>query len=213
MSSPCGALISTESVGVHFNSGAALLIDHCKIYGFQAAGGAGNGIVFAPNSAAKLWITDTIVSTNGSSGGAFGSGNILIQPRSGGTVTAEITRVQALNGFDYGIRVDGSISGAGFATVVIDDVIVDGGGNAGVVAATTSPPMTIMADTLTATNNIGYGVRAAGAGATILLTRSTVLGNGFGIGTLNGGVLDSYSNNFINGNTLDGTPTATLAPK
>jgi len=56
-------------------------------------------------------------------------------------------------------------------------------------------------------------VRAAGAGATILLTRSTVLGNGFGIGTLNGGVLDSYSNNFINGNTLDGTPTATLAPK
>jgi hypothetical protein len=203
--------------GIQFNSGAALLIDNCKIYGFQAPGGAGSGINFQPTTAAKLWVTDTVISNNGSTGGALGgSGGILVQPQSGGSATAHLERVQILNSFNDALRADGSIGGAGATNVELNQVVADGGGgNALVAAAAAAPKVTMMIDNTTASNNVGYGVRAVGASATIRLTRSTVTGNGTGIGVSGGGALISYSNNNVSGNVggNDGSPSGTVLPK
>ena len=206
--------VGTSLAGVQFNSGGSLLIENCKIYGFQAAGGAGIGINFQPGAAAKLWVKDTVVSNNGSTGGVLGgSGGILIQPKSGGSVTAEIKHVQVLASFNNGIRVDGTISGAGATNVDFNDVTVDGSGGPGIVAATGSTIVNLMVDEVTSSNNASFGIRSVGAGATVRLTRSTVTNNGTGLASLSSGVLASYSNNNVSGNATDGAPTTTIAPK
>ena len=205
--------------GVQFNSGAALLIDNCKIYGFQGASGAGWGIRFTPSAASELWVTDSIISTNGSTGGPIGeSGNVLIQPQSGGSVNGHFERVQLLNAFGNGLRVDGTVSGAGALNIELNQVVVDGSGNTGMVAvapATGGPLVNLFVDNSTSSNNIGFGVRSVGANATVRLTRSTVTNNTTGLGTSSSGVLASYSNNNVSGNIggSDGAPTTTISPK
>jgi hypothetical protein len=204
--------------GVQFNSGAALLIDHCKIYGFQASGGAGFGISFTPSGASKLWVTDTIISSNGSTGGAIGgSGNVLIEPKSGGSATAYFERVQLLNGMFYGLRADG-VAGAGATYVALHQVVADGGANLGftaTTAATGGPLVSLFIDESTASNNVTFGVKSNGSNATIRLTRSTVTNNGTGLSAINSGVLASYVNNNVSGNVggNDGSSTTTITPK
>jgi hypothetical protein len=204
--------------GIQFNSGAALIVSRCHIYGFQAATGAGSGINFQPTGASKLVVMDSIISNNGSTGGAIGaSGNVLIQPQSGGSATAQFDRVQLLNGFNWGLRADGTVSGAGATNVELHNVVADGGGNAGFVAAATSATggavVNMLLDTVTASNNAGYGVHSVGSNATIRLTGSTITNNGIGLGSGSSGVLASYSNNNVSGNTTDGAPTTTILPK
>ena len=57
-------------------------------------------------------------------------------------------------------------------------------------------------------NNRSFGVLADGGGTTIRLDSSTITGNVTGVGATGGGVLRSYKNNAINGNTAEGTPIA-----
>jgi hypothetical protein len=47
----------SQNAGVQFAGGGSLLIDHCEIQGFSN----GDGIDFEPGSAAKLWVTDTVL--------------------------------------------------------------------------------------------------------------------------------------------------------
>src|SRR5664279_5636134 len=59
--------------GIRFIAGGALHVEKCLIKNFAAASPNGNGILFAPSGASKLFVTDTYVITNGTNG-------ILIQP-------------------------------------------------------------------------------------------------------------------------------------
>jgi hypothetical protein len=50
---------------------------------------------------------------------------------------------------------------------------------------------------------------SVGAGGRLWLTGSTVFGNALGFEALDGGVIESYDDNTVVGNTVDGTPTTT----
>ena len=206
-----------SAAGIQFNSGAQLIVKNCRIYGFQAATGAGSGINFQPSAASKLYVYDSVISNNGSTGGPIGaSGNVLIQPQSGGSVTAQFENVRLINGFNFGLRADGTISGAGTTNVVLQNVIADGSTNAGFVAATAATSgaiVNLFLNTVTASNNGGYGIHSVGSNATIRLTGTTVTNNNIGLGTGSSGVLASYSNNNVSGNATDGAPTTTILPK
>jgi hypothetical protein len=52
---------------------------------------------------------------------------------------------------------------------------------------------------------------SAGAGGHVWLTRTTITGNGTGLDTTGGGVIDSFGDNQVVGNTADGAPSSTLA--
>jgi hypothetical protein len=54
-------------------------------------------------------------------------------------------------------------------------------------------------------NNLGEGVRSVGANAVVRIGNSVVTGNGTGLVVSGGGVIQSYGNNQINGNGVDGT--------
>ena len=196
--------------GVLFETGGSLLVDHCKIYGFHGGAGTTAGIAFLPSGASKLWVTDSVISNSGSSV----TGNVLIQPTGGGSVAAQFERVQIVGAVGNGVRVDVTQNGGGGATELeLHDVVVDGSGETGIVGVSTSggAAVTILADTVTSSNNIGYGVRSYGGATTIYLSRSTVTGNNIGLGSTSGGVLASYSDNRIRGNlNSDGAPTTTV---
>jgi len=203
--------------GVQFNSGAQLIIENCKVYGFQGGGGAGSGINFQPSGASALNVVDTQISSNGSTTGPLnGSGNVLIQPKSGGSANAQFERVQLIGALRFGIRADGTLAGAGATNVSLHNVIVDSSGAAGVTAVTATtggPAVNVMMDESSATNNVGVGVRAQGATATVRMTRSTVTNNAQGLQSVMGGVIASYANNNVSGNGVDGAPTTTIAPQ
>ena len=59
-------------------------------------------------------------------------------------------------------------------------------------------------------NNTGI---AASTSSTVRVGQSVVTGNVTGVFTTGGGVLDSYGDNDINGNTTDNTAVLTLIPK
>jgi hypothetical protein len=49
-------------------------------------------------------------------------------------------------------------------------------------------------------------VAANGTGASVLLSNSTIVGNGTGVSQSNSGSVTSFKNNVINSNAVDGTP-------
>jgi hypothetical protein len=61
-------------------------------------------------------------------------------------------------------------------------------------------------------DNGNNGLSASGSTAGLLVTGSTIYGNGAGIKTASSGSVDSYGNNRLNGNSgNDGAFTATIA--
>jgi hypothetical protein len=51
----------------------------------------------------------------------------------------------------------------------------------------------------------GLGVRSDGPATTVRIGDSEIFGNVTGVAAVNGGTLQSYGNNQLNGNTTDGT--------
>jgi hypothetical protein len=196
--------------GVNVLQAGSVIIDHCKIYGFQQ-----NGVNFTPDSSSQLTVLDTAIYNNGSLGGPLGSfGDVLIQGQGNGVnVTASLDRVQMINGFKPGLRVDGSET-TGVTTVTVRDSLAQGNGGTGFGAQTETPSNGVVMLTLqnsTASNNELFGVHATGANASIFITGMTITGNvdGIGVSAPGQGSIISSGNNMINGNGSNGTPTVT----
>jgi hypothetical protein len=116
------------------------------------------GIRFAPNSATKLSVTDTVINNFGSGTG----GGIVINPQSGGGAQVNLERV-TVNGNALGIAADGSNSIAGINMTIADSVI---GGNSqdGVIATTPGGDAPIG---ITKSVNKAFGIRPLGPNVTV----------------------------------------------
>jgi hypothetical protein len=193
---------------VAYGGAGSLVIDHCTFHEYQ---GAYAIEMLLPTGAAKLRVVDTVISNSGS--GAYAA--VYVAPRAGESVTAQFERVQIMNSVGNGIRADSTASGAaGPVTVELHDVTVDGSsGGSGIVAVSPTSggaKATIIADTVTSVNNAGYGFRAVGGTASIVLRRSMIASNAVGIGASSGGQIYSFGDNSVT-NNLSGngvTPTA-----
>ena len=195
-------------VGVYLSTAGSVLIDHCRIEGFT-----GPAISVSPIQGGavptRLWVTDTILSNDGASN----NGAVLILPSNGIAVTARLERVNILGAAGNGIRADSTNVGSP-VDVELHDVTVDGAsGGSGIVAVTPTsggPTVKIVADNVTASHNAGYGLRAVGGTASIVLSHSVIEGNAVGIGASSGGSVASYGDNrFANNASGNGvSPTA-----
>jgi hypothetical protein len=194
-------------IGIDWQGGGSLLIDHCKIQG-----NFGRGIDFEPAQFnGKLWMKDTVLSNNGSSG-------LLIAPIDGSTMTVELERVQILNASGNGVRADATIippGHGGLIDVELHDVTVDGGAGSGIVAVSPTsggPTVKLLADHVTSTHNAGYGFRAVGGTASVYLRRSVAEDNGVGLNAASGGQLFSFGDNSVASNTGGAGTTPTAIP-
>jgi hypothetical protein len=187
---------STASVGIQFNSGQSLNIQKVSVRGFT-----NTGINFAPNAGASaLFISDTQVANNGSNG-------ILVAPSGPAAVKGALSRVMAsgngLASSGVGIFVYGGNSTGALNITVTDTVASNNYYGIGAGAAA------VMVRNSTVSNN-AVGVRADQS-AIVQVGQSTLTANGTGWQATNGGLLQSYGNNNVNGNTINGTLTSTLA--
>jgi hypothetical protein len=149
-----------------------------------------SGIAFSPNASATLFVSDTVVTNNGSNG-------ILVSGGSG-AVNGALSHVSA-SGNGVGVLA----SGSGVNLAVTDTVTSN---NTYGIGATASA---VMVRNSTASNN-SIGISSQ-TGATVRVSQSTITGNGTGWQATDTSLLQSYRNNSVGGNTTDGSATQTLA--
>jgi hypothetical protein len=170
--------------GVAFNTGAALIIRDCVIRNFN------------------FGISDTLISGN-----AFFA--IQIHASSPTTVTAVLDRVEA-DGNLVGLFADGF---GGNLHVSVADSAFSHNNNFGILASNNGGPAFVIVRDSTISNNANFGIQASGSNAIVLIGHSIISGNGTGVGAFCSGAVDSYNDNYLNGNGTDGSFTHTIAPQ
>lgn len=189
--------------GIRFIAGSALHIEKCLIKNFVATA-TGNGILFAPASgAAELFVSNTTLINNGTPAAASGNG-ILIQPTGSGSAKVSLNRVQMENN-RVGLRAD-STTTSGTVTVSVYDSTVVGNTNNGVVAAANGQAATIIISNSVVSHNATNGLLSSGTNATVRVGGSLITGNSVAVLAQSGGVLTSYKQNIVDGNTTNNTP-------
>ena len=186
------------ATGISFNTGKSLTVENCVIRHMT-----GDGIDFASSTATSaLTVSNTLVADNGANA-------ITFFPT--GTATAVFNRIEANNNVNYGIYLVGFDSAAtNTINATVADSVAAGNGQAGFTSITTSgkAPASFMVFHSVAANN-GTGVSAAGPGATVSIANSTLTGNATGWVVFPSGIVNSYGDNYIDGN---GTNTGSLTP-
>lgn len=181
-----------------FTGAGTLIVDRVKVSG--AKGDGTSGILFRPNGAGKLIVTDSIIANNG--GTSTGAG-ILVKPQAGGSAQVSLERVN-VSANTFGIAADGTGSSGGINMTIADSMI---GGNVqdGIIAVTPgggAPIGVMLKNTKSVNNNIG--IRSIGPNVTVRVSGSSVIGNGTGLSFSGGGALLSFSNNEVRANGGDG---------
>ncbi len=185
--------LGSGSNGIQFNTGGNLAIENCVIRNF-----AGVGIVISPNTSSSFSVSNTIASNNGANG-------TFVEPTGTAVVKGVLSKVTANNNNLDGIIVIGSFTTGASLNVTVVDSEASNNGNRGVIAVSASghPAPAVMLRNVVASNN-GIGLFAS-TNAILRIVHSVVTGNGNGLNTFGGGILDSYGDNDIDGNTFDNT--------
>jgi hypothetical protein len=178
--------------GIQFNAGKSLTIENCVIRHVT-----GDGIFFQSTTATSaLTVSNSLVADNAGTG-------ILLFPSN--SATAVFNHVETNNNGNYGILVNGGNSaGTNTVNATVSESVAAGNVDFGFCSFTVSgqAPTSVMVYHSVAANN-GTGVTANGTGATLRLANSTVTGNANGWIAQSIGVVDSYGDNYINGNTAN----------
>jgi hypothetical protein len=192
--------------GIVFNSGGSLTIDSCVVQNsvFTGSQTTGNGILIQPTSGpVDFVITDTFVVGNGFDG-------IQYSPPSGSpNVNGTIDNVTAASNGFFGIGITPVHTSGGATVVSISNSTVSSNAE-GIAAENVGVAVSI--DNVTVADNSQYGIFETG-GATVLLGRSVITGNGTGIQNMTPNAFNTYDDNRINKNiTADVCSTAGCSP-
>lgn len=179
-------------IGISILAAAEVNIERCIIAKF-----ATRGIEINCATPCRVNVKDTIV--RDCSGGA-----ILAKPNA--VLTLDKSSLLASQ---FGLRVDGG------ATASLESCVISGHVGNGVVVDTSALPGPAIGNLNNChlADNGFAGVFSRGASTTVRLGKNTITGNVNGIVTADGGLLLSYGNNQISGNTTDGSPTGTILLK
>src|SRR5262249_1538848 len=142
------------------------------------------------------------------------SNGVVLNPAGSGSVIAVLNRVVIENNGSIGIQGDGA-SSTGSINMTVSDRVVANHPQYGILSRS-DPAMavtSVMVRSSTITGSAVVGLAAVGNNAVLRVTRSTVTANAIGLQSGTGGVLSSYGDNYVDGNTTDGVPTSTIPLK
>src|SRR5664279_2432570 len=200
--------VGGPNAGILFASGAALHLENCTLVGTSAGGPA--ALHFAPTTAATGGVPTELSVRNSTISGNPG-GNVLIQPSAGVAVAALFENTLMAEGI-YGIRADNS-AGSGMIRVDVKYSTAKGNTNNGYLAVGTGAnPVHFMIDHSTAENNGVNGAVATGSQAFMIVSNSTLTGNGTGLSQQSGATVASTGNNTINFNNNGNNTSGTITP-
>jgi hypothetical protein len=196
--------VNSGFVGINFVQGATLHVENVVIRGFRSGSAIGLRVAFG--TAAELYVTDTIISNNGS--------GIVIRPTANADVAAALARVTLQNNSVDGLNADATGSTAAIRAHITDSVI-DGNANFGVAAIAPAGASSLVATNRIVVTGNGTGIQATGATGRVILNASTVTENSRGVNVASGGTVSSYGNNALIGNRggNNGDPTDTVPLK
>jgi hypothetical protein len=184
--------------GISFTNGRSLEVHNVKIFGFVA--GEAQGIRFTPQSGTSLLlVSNSTITINGiapSTGGGIG-----VQT-AGGTAEVVIQNTRIENN-SVGVT---AVSSSGAIKMTVRESIVATNQSFGILSTAAAAAINLTVERTTVISNLGTGVLSQGASSMVRIDRSIITGNATGVGTAGGGVLRSYKNSAINGNTTEGTP-------
>jgi hypothetical protein len=185
--------------GIQFNTGGNLTIENCVIRGFVTA-----GINISPTTTSSFSVSNTIASHNSNNG-------ILVQLTGPVVVTGVLSKVTANNN-NFGILVHGGTKSGASLNVTIVDSEASNNANTGVeaVSLVESAVAAVMLRNVVASNDV-TGLIAVGD-ANLRIAHSVVTGNNTGVNTYGGGILKSFGDNDIYGNTNDNFGVLTTIP-
>jgi hypothetical protein len=181
------------TTGIQFNSGASLTVRDSVIRNF-----GNDGIDFVSNlffAGQFFAVSNTIISDNGGVG-------IFVEPTVQESFTGVLDHVTMENNVTAGLS---AISGGQTYNITVTDSLSVNNG-VGISSSSGSGGTSIIfVRNCTIANNTGDGLSASGTGATIRVSRSTITGNGTGWTATAPGVVKSYADNNIDGNTAVNT--------
>lgn len=189
--------------GVRLFSGRSLVLQDVFIQNQKG----GNGILAEPGGTAKLY-ADNITVTGG-------AGGIRFQPRgSTGILRAVLRNVRSENNSAAGLRMDSSGNSSTIGSVALIDRSSFSGNSDGIVISTIGGTQSIamVTDTLVAANG-NAGLSATDVSARMRVANSTITSNGTGIVIGTNGVINSYGDNRLVVNTVDGAFTSPVIPQ
>jgi hypothetical protein len=177
--------------GVVFSSGKALYVEDCFIHGFL-----NGGITVVTGSTSQVFVHNTYLSNNGI--------GMLLSP-SGGAVMATLDEVSA-DANAAGLTFNG---GSGSMSITVSNSSISE--NNWSASGTNNGLFGDLNTNLTMDNDIVYGNFGSGVegnttSAILLIGSSTIVANNTGVSSLHNGILQSFKNNEIAGNSTDGTP-------
>ncbi len=176
--------------GIQFNSGKALLIQNCEIFGFTQ-----NGINIT-GAGTKVFVDGTRSDNNGNAGLS---------------VLATATTFVSINNSQFELNLIGVLA-SNFSQVTASDTVANGNSQVGFLASNGAGTAELNLIRATAANN-GVGIQAGGGSSSGTVRVADVAlhgnGNGFAVG-INGSTIKSFGNNYNSGG---GTPVAPNLPQ
>jgi hypothetical protein len=175
--------------GILFNTGQSLTIENCVIRHVTS-----DGIDFFPNATSSLLVSSTLVADNGNHG-------IVVFPSGSGAVTAVFNRVEVNNHVGgTGILVNG-VNGTGTVNATVSDSVAAGNSTGFAAGSNTGRALTTLTLFHSVAANNNSGIYANGANSTLTAAESMATGGtiGYHVSIL-GGILQSYGDNYFNGN-------------
>lgn len=183
--------IGTGLSGIKMLTGGQLSVENVKIYGFTQP-----GINLTPSGDADVLVHNSDISNNGQPG-------IVAAPGAAATLMGTVSGTR-LVGNTRGLQAnDGS-------QITVKNSVLSQNSVHGLAVTGTTRPANVTIDNSILTGNVTVGARANGALGTIRLSNSVVTQNGVGLETAAGGIVYSYGNNRMAGNT-GGVGAATTA--
>jgi len=193
----------TGNYGILFNGGGALHVHNTSLRR------SSDGIRFTNSSGnSELYVSDTVLSDSTQ------SANLMILPTGSGSVKAVLDRVRAENASQNGISILGGFTTGSVIATVRDSVSAGNTFNGLLAAEEADGGSTIVMIDRSAFVNNNTGVVTTGAGpSTIRIGDSAVMGNFTGLSPGGSGTIVSYGTNKVDGNTVNGDPSSTIAMK
>ncbi|HZZ17035.1 MAG TPA: right-handed parallel beta-helix repeat-containing protein, partial [Candidatus Sulfotelmatobacter sp.] len=149
------------------------------------------GIDFEPMSSSNFVVSNTVVSDNNFHG-------IFISGAGSGTTNGVLNHVEMDNNAFDGLIAQNDHT----VNITISDSESANNGAIGIISNPIGGmPSNILVRNSTIANNAVSGLEAVNSGATLRVTRSAITGNGSGWVGSSGGVVLSYGDNNIDGNT------------
>ena len=207
--------VNPPSNGVRFINQGSLHIEDTVIRRFNAANSF--GVSFQPSTGVgNLYITNSTITQNGN---GLTGGGVLVKPTATGVARVVIDNSHIQNNVSSGLSVDTTgYTGAGIALTMNNTQISGTTGN-GILAL--APPATssitmMLANSLIA-NNSAIGLGANGSTVLIRVGNTTITGNAFAAGSgvviSNGAIVNTYGDNRLDGNNVNGAFTPGAIPK